>query len=262
MNKYIKNGIGVAAVVLGVAIGWSALSYVDTYSKSVEPSSFRSFTVSAEGEEVATPDVAQFSFAVITEGGKDLSALQTENTNKVNKAVDFVKSNGVEAKDIKTSAYQVSPRYETSNCYGIYSDGRVCPPPAIVGYTITSSVEVKARDFAKVGDIISGIVANGANSVSQLNFTIDDPTVVQGKARDKAIAKAMDQAESIARAAGFRTGRLLSIYENQNYSSYNRSLISSDMAKGAFESAVAPSPAIEPGSENVKVTVNMTYEIR
>jgi hypothetical protein len=261
MNKYIKDGLGIAGVILGVAIGWSALSYVDTYSKSTEPSSYRSFTVSAEGEEVAVPDVAEFSFSVITEGGKDLAALQSENTAKVNKAIDFVKSKGIEAKDIKTSSYQVSPRYETSNCYGVYADGRTCPPPQIVGYTVTSSSDVKVRDFSKVGDLLSGTVENGANSVSQLSFTIDDPSSVEAKARDKAVAKAMDQARSVASAAGFKVGKLLSISENGGYYPVYRSLSS---AKGAVadEISYVPSPTIEPGSETVNVSVMMTYEIR
>jgi hypothetical protein len=260
MNKYIKNGLGIAGVILGVMLGWSALSYADSFSKSIEPSSFRSFTVSAEGEEIAVPDVAEFSFSVITEGGKDLAALQEENTEKVNKAVEFVKANGIESKDIKTSAYQVSPRYETSNCYGVYSDGRICPPPQIVGYTVTSSSSVKVRDFSKVGDILSGVVSNGANSVSQLSFAIDDPTSVTGKARNEAIAKAMEQADSVASAAGFRVGRLLSISENGGYYPIYRSSLSKDI--GVAEASYAPSPVIEPGSETVTVSVMMTYEIR
>ena len=48
----------------------------------------------------------------------------------------------------------------------------VCPPSEIIGYTVEQGVEVKVRDFAKVGDILAGVVENGANSTSQLYFTI------------------------------------------------------------------------------------------
>ena len=262
MNKYIKDGLGVAGIVFGVAVGWAAIGMSGAYSKSIEPSSYRSFSVSAEGEEVAVPAVAEFSFSVITEGGKDLAALRDENAKKVNGAIEFIKSNEVDAKDIKTSSYQVTPRYETSDCYSVYSSGRTCPPPQIVGYTVTSSSAVKVRDFSKVGELLSGVVENGANSVSGLSFKIDDRTVVEGKARDKAIAKAMDQAKSISSAAGFKVGKLISINDSRYYPVYGATSYSKDSVLGMGGIEAAPSPVIEPGSETVKVTVTMTYEIR
>ncbi|MDD4931471.1 MAG: SIMPL domain-containing protein [Candidatus Colwellbacteria bacterium] len=261
MNKYIKDALGVAGIVLGVAVCWSVITYADSYSKSIQPSSFRSFTVSADGDEVTVPDVAEFTFSVITEGGKDLGALQGDNTSKVNKGVEFVKSQGVEAKDITTSGYSVSPRYETSNCYSLSMDGRVCPPPAIVGYTVTSTVSVKARDFTKVGSILSGVVDNGANSVSELQFVIDDPSIAEAKAKEKAIEKAKVKAKDLSKAAGFNIGRLLSVSEGSGYYPSYRSA-AYDMAGSAKVISAAPAPVIEPGSQKVNVSVTLTYEIR
>ncbi len=90
-------------MVIGVlAIGYAAYSFSDAYSKSIQPSSFRSFSASGEGKIVAVPDVAQFTFSVVSEGGKDLGALQKSNVEKTNKIIDFMKSKGVDSKDIKT----------------------------------------------------------------------------------------------------------------------------------------------------------------
>ena len=153
---------------------------------------------------------------MITEGDKDIASLQKKNTDSVNKTIEFVKSSGVDAKDIKTQAYNLSPRYQYSTCrevspvnstvgaQGVVS--KVCPPAEIVGYTITQTVQVKARDFAKVGDILSGVVSRGANNVSQLSFQIDDPSAVQEQAREQAIQKAKTRAQNIAAAAGFKLG--------------------------------------------------------
>ena len=90
--------------------------------------------------------MAKFSFSVITEGGKNLADLQKENTKKVNGAIDFVVANRVDKKDIKTTGYNVSPRYEYSSCPSS-PIARECPPPSIVGYTISQDVQVKVRDF-------------------------------------------------------------------------------------------------------------------
>lgn len=260
MPDRVKNSFWLAATVALFAASYAAVSYVGSYAKSIEPSTFRSFAVSGEGKAVAVPDVAQFIFSVITQGGKNVADLQKENTEKVNKVIDFMKKNGVDSKDIKTEGYSLEPRYQYFNCAG---EGRACPPPEIVGYTVTQTVSVKARDFNKTGDLLSGAVGSGANSVSSLNFTVDDPTSLQNQAREEAIKKAKEKARDIARAGGFRVGRLLSIDEGG---------FPPPIPFGRFESLALdkggsggaeplPAPTVEPGSQEVRITVTLRYEI-
>lgn len=268
MTEKIKNYVGVALVVALLLVGYSAWNYVSSYSKSIQPSSFRQFSVNGEGKVVAIPDVAEFTFGIVTEGGTDLAKLQRDNTEKSNKAITFLKTNGVEEKDIKTEGYNVSPRYENYNCYptpygdydyGVVEPARACPPAKIVGYNISQTVAVKIRKFDTIGAVLTGIVSAGANSVSQLSFAIDDQTEVQNRARAEAIGKAIAKAKGIARAAGFRVGRLLAIDEGFSPVPYYRA--------GGFATLEAKSadagapPEIEPGSQDVVVNVTLTYEI-
>lgn len=268
MDTKIKNYIGWVLTVVLIAAGYGILSYVNTYSKIAEPGTFRSFSVSGEGKVVAIPDVAQFSFSVITQGGKKLDELQKENTDRVNRSIGVARTAGVEDKDIKTDSYSVEPRYQHYDCridYTTppYTGNRVCPPAEIVGYTISQTVTVKVRDFDKIGEIISGVVSSGANSVSQLNFTIDDPAEVESEARSEAIAQATEKAKAVAKAGGFRLGKLLSIEEGY----YPYPIYAKYGMGGAVESAVsydaaAPMPAIEPGSQEVAINVVLRYEIK
>jgi uncharacterized protein len=265
MNEKIKNVQGVAIAVAVVVVAIAVWSYVGSYASSIEPSSFRSFTVSAEGKVVAVPDVASFSFSVVTEGGKDLATLQTTNTGKVNEAIAFLKGKGIEPKDIKTSQYSVEPRYQYYNCANPESSVRPCPPAEIVGYTVTQSVAVKIRDFAIIGDTLSGVVTNGANTVSQLQFTVDDSTTLESEARSEAIAKARAQAEAIARAGGFSVGRLLSIDEGSYPTAYRTAAFDSMEAaygKGGGSAIAVPAPAVEAGSQDITVTVVLRFEIQ
>ncbi|TSA44533.1 DUF541 domain-containing protein [bacterium] len=251
------------AIIIALLVGaYSVWSYVSSYGESIQPSSFRSFSVSGEGKVVAVPDVAQFDFSVVTEGEKNLGALQTENTKKMNKAIDFVKSNGVQDKDVKTQNYTISPRYQSYNCYRpLESSVQPCPPAEIVGYTVSQNVQVKVRDFSKIGDILGGVVGAGANTVSQLQFTIDDPESIKSEARAEAIEKAKTKAEEVAKAGGFSVGRLLGIDEyGQSPVYYGYGAGSGDMMAKSMESA--PTPAIEPGSQDVKISVTLRYEIR
>ena len=273
MADKVKNYVGFAAIFALVVFALSAVGYVKTYSKSIEPSRYRSFSVSGEGKVVAIPDIAQFSFTVITEGGTDLSVLQTENSAKINNAIDFIKSNGVEDADIKTQSYNVSPRYQYFDCsprilretlpYPATPDENItpCPPPEIVGYTINQTVSIKVRDFEKIGALLSGVVKNGANLVYGPNFTIDDRTKIENEARAKAIENAKQKADAVAKAGGFRLGRILAINEG-GYSPYPRYESFSGFDYGKGGGGDVPAPTIEPGSQDVIVNVSISYEIK
>lgn len=255
MEDKMKNYLAIAIILAIFIFAGGYLSYVNSYSKSIDPSSMRSFSVSGEGKITAIPDIAQFTFSVITQGKKDIANLQKDNTEKTNKVIAFLKTQNIDAKDIKTQNYNLEPRYQYYDCDRA-SSVSPCPPPEIVGYTITQTVSVKIRDFAKIGGVLAGVVDNGANSVSQLSFTIDDETLVENQARNEAIAKAKAKAESVAQAGGFRIGRLLSIEEGYTpYYAY-------DMGGGIKAESSIAAPVIEPGSQEVIVSVILRYEIQ
>ncbi|MDO8577351.1 MAG: SIMPL domain-containing protein [Candidatus Wildermuthbacteria bacterium] len=246
MDNRIKNTIGIAVIIALLALVYGVLQY----GKSIESS--RSFTSKGEGKVVAIPDIAQFSFGVVTEGGTDVSGLQNENSIKANSVIDFLKVQGIESKDIKTESYSIEPRYQYFSCP--FDRVEACPPAEIVGYTVRNSVSVKMRDFTKIGSILSGTVERGANSVSQVSFGIDNTLGLQQQARDEAIQKAKEEARRTAKAAGFRLGKLVSLNEG-GYGVMPVFQISE--AKGG-----ATSPVLEPGSQEVTVQVTLTYEIR
>ncbi len=255
MSNLIKNLIGVVAIVAVLAFAYLSWQYVKVYDRSSEPTNYRSFYVQAEGEAVGVPDVAQFSFDVITQGGTDISKSQTDNTEKMNAVLEYVNGQGIDKKDIKTTAYNIQPRYTSNRCV----EG-VCPPPQIVGYTVSQSAQVKIRDFSKISGMLQAVVDNGANSVSQLSFIIDDTTDVENEARADAIQKAQAKAELIAKEAGFSVGRILEINENF-YPVYAQPKM--EMAVSSYDSSAggAPAPSIEPGSQDITVQINIRYEI-
>lgn len=258
MEQKIKNYLGIAGTVGIIILAIAGWRYVGAYANSLQPGSYRSFSVAGDGKSVVIPDIANFTFGILTEGGKDLSALQSENSDKANKTIGFLKAQGIEEKDIKTEGYNVQPRYQYSNCS--YVSGTTCPPPVIVGYSINQTVSVKIRDMKKSGDILAGVVNSGANNVSQLNFTIDDPETAKTAARIEAFGKAQKKAEEIAKEGGFGLGRLVSVSvsDSGNPRYYDMG------GYGAMtnEKALAPTPSIEAGSQDVTVTVSLTYEIK
>lgn len=256
--RAVAMGVGVI-LMLVLAVG--VYRYTDAYASSIQPGNFRSFSVSGEGKVVVSPDIATFTYSVITEGGNDLSALMTQNDAKGKKAIDFVKAQGIKAEDIKTEHFGVEPRYQYANCGGL--NGGVCPPPTIVGYTVRQTVGVKIRkdNFGKVGVLLSGVVGAGANSVSQIAFTLDDPAKAESEARAKAFAQAREKADALADAGKFGIGRLLNVSEG-GYSPRYYANDSYAMGKGGG-GEMAPAPAtIEPGSQDIVINLSLQYEIR
>ncbi len=213
----------------------------------------RTISVAAEGKTVVAPDIAQFSFSVVAEG-KDPEMLAEENNKKMNSAIEYVKSQGVESKDIKTAGYNLSPKYNYDP-----KTGR----SFINGYTISQTVFVKVRDFAIVGKLIGSLPTYGINDISSLSFDVEDPDKFLNQAREEAFAKARSKAEAMADQNGVRISRVINFYESSGgyprpypmYEAYGKG--------GDMGGPVAlPAPSIEPGSQEVIVNVNVTYEIR
>lgn len=259
MTQQIRNYLGVAiiaAIIFGIILGFW---YVGAFSSSRLPQ--RTFSSSGEGKTVAVPDVAELTFGVLTEGGKNLAALQKENTDKITSVMTFLKESGIDEKDIRTQSYNITPRYQYFSCPPVYSpeEFKPCPPSEIVGYAVNQSILVKIRDLGKTGDVAAGVVERGANTVYGPVFTVDDPTELQNQAREEAMRKARDKAEAISEAGGFKLGKLVSVSEGV-YVPLPIPYYAREVGGGG--DGFGGGPSIEPGSQEVRVSVTLTYEIR
>ncbi len=231
-------------------------------------------SVSGHGEIFAAPDIATFSYSIVSDK-PSVAAAQADATAKANATLAYLKSAGVEDKDIQTSGYSVYPQYEYQNALcpqsapvvygngGSASSGATiyCPPgkQVLTGYEARQSTTIKVRDLAKAGDLLNGVGGKGATEVSGLQFTFDDPNAPQVQARDKAIADAKSKANTLARELGVSLVRVVSFSENG--SGYPRPMMYETAAVGKGGGAAA-APEISPGQNSVTDDVQITYEIR
>ena len=245
INEKLKTILYVI-LILGIILFLVAnFWYVISFSKSKLPS--RTFSVQGEGSVLGIPDVAKISLGVITEGGKNVAKLQKENAQKVNEIVSFLKNQGIKEEDIQTSFYNISPRYSEKRCS---IEG--CSIEEIIGYKVEERLMVKIRDLEVVGKILVGAVERGANVVSGPSFEIEDIALLQKEAREIAIKKAKEKAQNIAKTTGFKLGKLVSISEN----------FISPLPIRATSGREGISIPIEPGSQEIKISVTLTYEIK
>lgn len=216
------------------------------YGDSLMPA--KTINVSAEGKVTVSPDIAKLSFSVVSEGANP-KLLAENNNKKMNAAIDFVKSQGIEEKDIKTTEYNLSPRYE-------YDEKT--KKTFISGYTLTQTVLVKVRDLNKVAEVLGGLPALGINQISSISFDIDEPEKYLSEARNQAFDKAKEKAKAMAEKNGVKLGRVINFYEYQSIPYYQNM-----KALGMGGAEAAPTlPQIQPGSQEVTIQVSVTYEIK
>lgn len=238
--------IGILVFFLSLFAYTKLASPLELSINSITTNKTDNFTVTGTGKVDAKPDQAVISVGLMKEGPtvkatKDL--LDTAN----NAIIAAVKKLGIDAKDIQTSGYNINPLYD-------YREGK----PNLRVYQGSANLTIKIRDLEKVGDLTEAATNAGATQVGGLSFEIADKTKLENEAREKAVAQAKQTAENAARIAGFKLGRVVNYNEDfggMPIPIYARTL----EAKAADQ---APAPQIEPGTNEITVTVSLSYEIR
>jgi hypothetical protein len=208
-------------------------------------------TVSGTGEVYATPDVGLINISVKTEG-RDVATATNENTVKMNEILSFIKGQGVEEKDIKTTNFNINPYYEWSDKTGARK---------LTGYEITQTINVKIRDLSKIGAVISGATEKGANDISSLSFIVDDDEKVKEDAKNLAIKDAQEKAKNLEKALGIKMVKIM----NFSDSSYNPYVSYDQSYSYKLESSAGAgviSPTIQTGENKITSTVSITYLFR
>jgi uncharacterized protein YggE len=210
-------------------------------------------SVSATGEVWAKPDLALINLTVVNEA-KTVAEALSENTERMNKVISFIEEQGIEEKDIKTTSFNIYPRYEWHKDTEIYPEGE----RVLVGYEVIQNLQVKIIDMAKIGEIIQGATDAGANQIGDLQFTIDDQDEFKKQAREQAIEKAKTKAKELASQLGVKLIRISNFTE----SSVLPSFYVLEKAEALGMGGEAPAPQIETGENKIEVTVSITYEIK
>lgn len=234
-------------VILGILILLTMSAFV-TGGGAGLVTPVRTLSVTGTGRSVIAPDIATINIGVHTENANASEALASNNSQAQNVA-DALKKIGVDQKDIQTTSFSIYPQQK----YG--------PNGENLGnyYTVDNSVFVTVRDLTKMGDILSAVVAQGANSINGIQFDVADKTKASSDARKAAIADARKQAEELAASAGVTLGQVQTIsmnMVNQVVPMYQAS------AKAAADGTSVTSTPISGGQMTISVDVYITYEIK
>jgi len=245
----------IVAVLLVSLIFWVSTDIINKIKVRENMPAMNTLVVSATNDVYAKPDLALTTFSVVSEAKTVQGAMQ-DNAAKMNAVIASVKSQGVEDKDLKTTNFNISPRYEWENPACAYS---YCPSGKriLTGYDINQSLEVKMRDLTKIGSIIEGATEAGANEVGSLQFTIDNEDALKEEARNNAIEEAKSKAKNLAEKLDIRLVKIVSFSESGSFP-VPYYATSAKEASGMGGGA----PDIQTGENKISVTVSLTYQIK
>ncbi len=219
--------------------------------------------VTGEGEVSVVPDIATFSFS-ITEEAKTVEKAQKDATEKMSAVLDYLEKAEINEKDIKTTGYNIYPRYEwwtkEIQCFAY-----PCPQPdrerELVAYEVSQNVTIKLTDIDKAGEVLSGIGSIGVSNVSGLSFDVDEKDELLRGVRQEAIEKAQIKAKELAKDLDVKLVRMISYSSGEDdrvYPVYDSGM----MAFGKSGGAEIENVEIPVGENEIKVTVYLTYEIK
>ncbi len=202
----------------------------------------RQIIVSATGSAEATPDMATVTLGVSREARTASEAMNTAGA-AAGEVIDRILAVGIEARDVQTSSLNLNPVWDQGNMR----------PLQVRGYVASTMLTVRVRDLASLGDLLDGVVGDGANRLNGLVFGIAEPEPLEEAARADAVARARGKAETLAEAAGLTLGPVQTISEGGG------SGTPAPMMRGAMmESAAMP---IASGELDIRITVTVVYTI-
>jgi uncharacterized protein YggE len=146
------------------------------------------------------PDLALVRFAV-SGTGKELAPTRDEVNSRSSAVLTRLRDLGIAEGDVNAPDVEIQPEYD-------YRRGQ-----KLIGYRVARHITARVRDLDRLGDVLDGIVAAGANEVQGAEMTASEPSAAEHAALSTAVMAARAKAAAIADAAGVTLGELVRVEE-------------------------------------------------
>lgn len=212
----------------------------------------RKLTLSAQAVIYKPADELQMRIGVITLAENAEAAL-SENSAKMQTVTQSLEAAGLARTEYQTGHFSINPTYTP------YPQN---PPPnwkqSINGYEISNAIIIRTDKIDMAGKLIDVANKAGANNISDIRFGLHDPRSYWKEALSAATANAIDDAQTLAIAAGVQLARVLSISLNSTNVSapyLNAKYMAHAMGGGDI------TPPIEAGEVTITANISVVYEI-
>jgi uncharacterized protein YggE len=190
---------------------------------------------------------------------KVLKSAKSLNDERIRKTISVAIVHGVPGEYIQTDYIGIEPRYQNGDL-----------SLNLLGYVVRKTVVIRLKDISKFEDLLSDELEAGVTHVHGIEFRTTELRVHRDRARRLALKAAQDKAELLARAAGRKVGRILSISEasfgywssygswwERNYGGYASQNVSQNFGGVSMGS----DSALAPGQISIRVTVGASFAL-
>jgi uncharacterized protein YggE len=218
-------------------------------AQTTTPSAQEGPVVVASGEAIVkrAPDRAWVTVTAESRA-KGPREAQKMNADVMSAVLQKLRGAGLPADAIQTRSYDLQPEYD-------YNEGR----QRLRGYLARNSVEVRADDLTRVGELLDLAVTAGATSVGGVRFDLKDRDAAEREALRLAVDDARKRADAAAAGAGMKVERVVRIQEQRaEVGPPPRPFMMESRAAGAADAA----PPVAPGELEIRAAVTLTASIK
>lgn len=209
----------------------------------------RTITVVGDGKVTIKPDIATTNIGVEIMASTVKEA-STEAATTMEAIIDALKANGVAAKDIQTSGYNVWMERP-------YQEIGVEESTQATIYRVSNTLNVIVRDLDNLGTVLDVAMEAGANNIYGVNFSLADQGELASEARADAVADALAKATELAGLNNVEVGQVVSISEVVGGGGY----YASNFSKLASFEGMGGGTPVSPGELELTVQLQITYQI-
>lgn len=200
--------------------------------------------VSAAGQFEAAPDTALVHFNIAAQ--ENTSRAAYDRAAKAAEQVrGLLRSNGINPKEAHIGFFSLAPVYDWRTAQR-----------KLIGYRVSTAVELKLKDFGKVGPIVEQLANIDVTENQSINYTLEEIDAAKIKAVEDAFRRARSEAAALAQAGGRSLGELS--YASIDSVEYPRPFAA---APRAMALKAAPAEQVPPTAEFTPQTVIVTSRV-
>lgn len=213
-----------------------------TMSQAQEQKQVPQISVSGEGKINVKPDQVVINFGV-ENIGKDATEVKKLNDETVDKVVKFIKKFGIPTSDFQTTNVSLNRNYD-------YDKKKY-------NYQASQSISITLKDILKYDSLMMGLVDNGINNITNVEFKSSKIEDFKSEARKLAIKDAKHKAEDYVSVLNQKVGKAILINDN------TQTFFPQPMFKGAMMNAMAdessPKQTLAVGEIEVTANVSVSF---
>ena len=200
--------------------------------------------VTGEGVVKVKPDEVLIKSRIEHEGSS-AAEVKKQNDVVVDKVINYLKSQGLDEKDIQTDYVNLNKRYD-------YND-------KTYSYVANQAISITLHEISEYEKIMKGLLENGLNRIDGIQFKSSEMEKYEKEARKLAVLDAQNRARELAQPLGQDIGKAVTITE-MDYNNFQPvyrmdEAVEMSAAKGSQQT-------IAPGELEIKIKVNVGFDLK